>query len=158
MLGLVAQNCGKNLENFQDTSSRPQSSHVLDQLWMFKDWGASCGIATQHQSSNMAYELKIGSRTVTAWTSPIIAGWKGTIISSLKNRCQYENVCIVAKQCLHDVKALPAPRPIPPVRKLGVHNRLRGDTVGTADPNWPNIPSYWAHTAGRRRKGRHLEW
>lgn len=36
VLGLMAQNYGKNLEILQGTSSRPQSSHVLEQLWMVK--------------------------------------------------------------------------------------------------------------------------
>lgn len=77
------------MENLQGTSSRPQSSHVLDQLWMFKVWDASCGIATQYQQSNTAYELKLGSRTVAVWTSP--RAWKGTVISSLKSRGQLSN-------------------------------------------------------------------
>lgn len=48
-------------------------------------------IAAQRQQSNMACELKLGSRAVTVWTSPIIVGWKGTIISSLKSRGQISN-------------------------------------------------------------------
>ena len=37
----------------------------------------------------------------------------------------------------YSVKAFSASHTIPPVRRLGVHKKLGGDTAGTADPNWP---------------------
>lgn len=63
-------NYGKtnSMENLQGTSPTSQSSHVLDQLWVFKCCAAPCGIITQHQRSKMAYKLKQGSSTTAVWT------------------------------------------------------------------------------------------
>jgi len=65
---------------------------------------------------------------------------------------------------LHRVKDFPASHPIPPASGLGVHEKLGGDTVGTADPDWPKghpVPygvMLGIKAAGRRRKGgRHSE-
>lgn len=38
-------------------------------------------------------------------------------------------------QCLHRVKAFFAPYSTPPVRRLGVHKELGGDSAKTAEPN-----------------------
>ena len=42
---------------------------------------------------------------------------------------------VTAEQCLHRVKAFSASHTTPPASRLGVHKKLGGDTVGTADPS-----------------------
>ena len=46
-------------------------------------------------------------------------------------------VLVTAEQCLHRVKAFSASHTTPPASRLGVHEKLGGDTAGTADPNCP---------------------
>ena len=43
---------------------------------------------------------------------------------------------VVAEQCLYQVKDFSA-SDTQPARRLEGHNKLGGDTAGTADPNWP---------------------
>ena len=45
------------------------------------------------------------------------------------------DVLVIAEQCLHGVKVFSASQTALPVRRLGVHKKLGGDTAGTADPN-----------------------
>lgn len=47
------------------------------------------------------------------------------------------DVLVIADQSLHWVKDFSISHPTPPVRRLGVHKRLRGDRARTADSNWP---------------------
>lgn len=57
--------------------------------------------------------------------------------NSVDNGIVLVTVLVTVKQSLHGVKVLPAFHNTPPVRKLGVHKKLRGDTAETANPNWP---------------------
>lgn len=54
---------------------------------------------------------------------------------------------VIAEQGLHRGKAFSASCTSSPVRGLGVHNELGGDTAGTADPNWPQgiVQTIWHH-------------
>ena len=46
-------------------------------------------------------------------------------------------VLVIAEQYLNRVMACSASHPTPPTSRLGVHKKLRGNTAGTADSNWP---------------------
>lgn len=47
----------------------------------------------------------------------------------------HTDVLVIAEQCLHSAKAFSAAHAAPAARGLGVHEKLGGDTAGTADPN-----------------------
>ena len=46
-----------------------------------------------------------------------------------------QDIFAVAEQCLHRFKAFSTSHCNPPARRLGVHEKLGGDTAGIADPS-----------------------
>lgn len=61
---------------------------------------------------------------------------------------------VIAEQCLQRGKAASAPQTTPPVRGLGMHEQLEGDTARTADPTDPRDILYYMVPCSAVNQGR----